>query len=259
MRRLLLGLFLIASVASAATVRLYLKDGEYQLVREYEVRDDRVRFFSTERGAWEEIPVEMVDLERTRAEHERRKRATEKETRIVSEEDREHRAMLEEIAKIPQNPGVYYLEGDKTVRIKNAESTFRTNRGRTVLGALSPIPVVPGKGTVELQGKKSENVIRDPEQAFYIQLSAEERFGIFRLTTKGGVRIVQNVTIIPVTKEMIEEGDEVEIFRQQLTDDGLYKIWPMQPLQPGEYAVVQYTAGSLNIQVWDFTFEPARK
>jgi hypothetical protein len=34
--------------------------------------------------------------------------------------------------------------------------------------------------------------------------------------------------------------------------EGLYKIWPMKPLEPGEYAVVEYTDGKVNLQIWDF-------
>jgi hypothetical protein len=35
----------------------------------------------------------------------------------------------------------------------------------------------------------------------------------------------------------------------------LYKIWPKQPLPPGEYAVVEFAEGKLNIQVWDFAIK----
>ena len=62
-RLLLLALFV--SAVFAANVRLYLKDGDYQMVREYKVEGDRVRFFSTERNGWEEIPLELVDLKKT--------------------------------------------------------------------------------------------------------------------------------------------------------------------------------------------------
>jgi hypothetical protein len=71
------------------------------------------------------------------------------------------------------------------------------------------------------------------------------------------VRIVENVTFLP-TKEVEEEPIVIEIFRQQLASDELYKIWPKQPMEPGEYAVVQYTEGKLDIQVWDFAIARAK-
>ena len=58
----------VSAVQAAATIRLYLKDGEFHLVREYQVLQDRVKYYSVERGDWEEIPVELVDLKRTKSE-----------------------------------------------------------------------------------------------------------------------------------------------------------------------------------------------
>jgi hypothetical protein len=63
---------------------------------------------------------------------------------------------------------------------------------------------------------------------------------------------VEEITVVPVTKEYVEEPTMVEIFQKQMTPDGLYKIWPRQALLPGEYAVVEYTEGKMNMQVWDF-------
>ena len=39
--------------------KLVLKDGTFQLVRDYERNGDRVRYFSLERGSWEYIPSAM--------------------------------------------------------------------------------------------------------------------------------------------------------------------------------------------------------
>ena len=46
-----------AALVFGQSERLYLKDGEYQLVREYQIQKDRVRYYSTERSQWEEIPL----------------------------------------------------------------------------------------------------------------------------------------------------------------------------------------------------------
>ena len=52
-------------------------------------------------------------------------------------------------------------------------------------------------------------------------------------------------TIVPVEKEMEEERTLVPTFTKQLSDNGLYKIWPQDPLPQGEYAVVEYTEGKV--------------
>jgi hypothetical protein len=259
MRYVWLGL-LLAAAALAANLKLYMADGSYQVVREYSVQGDRVRFYSLERSSWEEVPVSLVDLKRTEAEINQRKAALEEETKVLTEEDRLERQLQDEVLKIPQNPGVYFMENNQAVKIKPAESSVRTSKGRSILKAVSPVPMITGKATLEIAGKRSLNVVRNPQQEFYIQLSAEERFGIAKLTPKGAVREVEKVTTIPVSNEIVEEPTMLEVFRKQLTPDGLYKIWPMQPLEAGgEYAVVQNTAGKLNMQVWDFTYQPAQK
>lgn len=258
MRRIFVALLALALTAWAANLKLYMKDGSYHLVREYQVLPDRVRFYSVERSQWEEMPLDLIDLEKTRNEESEHKAELEKEAKILSEEDRVERQIQEEVLRIPENPGVYWLDGKEAKPIPAAEPDVHTNKGRSVLGALAPIPVVSGKGTLELNTPNSMNIFTNPEQEFYIQLSDPERFGIVKLKPKYGLRVVENLTFMPVTKEVVEAPEMVEIFQKQLTPDGLYKIWPKEPMPPGEYAVVEFTAGKLNMQVWDFAVKAAK-
>src|SRR5215470_13371337 len=251
MRKQLLAALLLALTAWAANVKMYLKEGGYHVVREYQVQGDRVHFYSVERSQWEDIPLDMVDLKRTESEASARQAQLDADAKSMAEEEKAERALAKEVSRIPQDPGVYWLEGNEVRVMKAAESTVHTNKGRSVLKRLAPIPIVTGKGTLELQGGFSLNVFKDPEQEFYIQLSEPERFGIIKLTPKGAVRIVENLTFIPVTNEVVEEPVPVEILRKQLAD-GLYKIWPQEKLPPGEYAVFEFTEGKMNMQVWDF-------
>jgi hypothetical protein len=242
-------------ILSAATVKLFLKDGTYQLVREYKVEGERVKYFSTERGEWEEIPVSLVDLDKTKAVIKQREEETREETKTIAEEEKALREAAREAERVPMEPGVYLVEGDKLIPVKQAESKVVTNKRRSVLKALSPIPVVTGKATLELDGPHSSTGTANREPQFYIRLSAEERFSIVRLSEHKGNRVVAKLTVIPVTKDTIEEPDLVETFRKQVGDQ-VYRIWPEKPLEPGEYAVVQYTEEKLNMQVWDFFIAP---
>jgi hypothetical protein len=254
MRKLLLALAILACAAWAANLKLYMKDGSYHIVREYQVQSDRVHFYSVERSGWEDVPLDLVDLKRTRSEAAEREASLAEDAKVMAQEEKAERDLAKEKTRIPQEPGAYWLLGNQAQAMKLADSTIHTDKGRAVLKKLSPVPVFNGKATLEIGGAHSLNVFSNPEQEFYLQLSEMERFGIARLTTKGAVRIVEKVTTLPVVNEIVEEPVIVEILKIEL-DSGLYKIWPKEKLEPGEYAVVEYTENKLNIQVWDFAIQ----
>src|SRR5258708_4188579 len=55
----------VVAGASERGKKLVLKDGTFQIAREYQRSGERVRYFSAERGDWEEIPAAMVDWDAT--------------------------------------------------------------------------------------------------------------------------------------------------------------------------------------------------
>lgn len=253
-----LGLLLLACACLwGASFKLYLRDGSFHVVREYKVEGERVRYYSIERSEWEELPLELVDLKRTTAEIQDREDSRREEAAMVAAEEKAEREARREIERVPMEKGVYFVAGEELKPLKQAESKVASNKRRSVLKAISPIPVVTGKANVEVDGERSAMAVTGERPEFYIRLHTEERFGIVRLSPGKGVRVVQKWTIVPVTKEIVEEQDAVEIFRRQV-DEGLYKIWPIKPLAPGEYAVVEYTEGKGNIQIWDFSLQPGK-
>jgi hypothetical protein len=257
--RFALILLLFALLASGATFKLYLTDGSYQLVSEYKILDDRIRYYSTERGEWEEIPKELVDLKRTQAEVAVREQNQAEERKLIEDEEKAERAERQKIANIPAEPGAYHEKGaaGAMTALKAAETKLVINKKRQILKVLAPVPLINGKGTVEIEGVASGFAVDSKRPEFYLRLSKEQAFGIFRLNpSKGGTRIVEDVMIVPVVNQRVEEPEEIEIFRQQVAD-GLYKIWPMQDLEAGEYAVVEYTPLEVNPLVWDFAVPAA--
>jgi len=247
----------LAAVAFGATSRLYLKNGEFHLVREYQVLDDRVRYYSTERADWEEIPLDLVDLDRTKKEATERAAAIEAESKTQAIEDAAVRADRRQVASVPEEPGVYYINGDKLATLKQAEVEVVTDKTRMVLKVLSPVPIIPGKATVETKGETAAFRVKSNEPEFYFRLSDFHRFGIIKLTRKKNARVVETVAILPGTEEKVEQQKQIDTFKKQ-EGEVLYKIWPEKPLDPGEYALIEYVDGEVSLQIWDFGVGPAK-
>ncbi len=247
-------LFLLAALLLfSATFKLYLKDGDYHLVREYQVVGDRVRYYSTERSQWEEIPTQLVNLDKTEKERAAKQGEMKREAQQADEEEQAERALRREIESIPMNPGAYYEQGEKVKALTMADYKVITDKKRQAIKMLSPVPIIPGKASVVIQGAHSNFVVNEDRPQFFFRLAKEERFGIVRLTPKKTVRVVENIAMIPVSKENIEEQKQVETFQQEVAS-GLYKVWPEKPLTPGEYAVIEYTQGEIQLLIWDFAY-----
>ncbi len=203
---------------------------------------------------------QLVDLDKTEKERNAKDQEAAKVAREEDEEEKAERAQRREIEAIPMDTGAYYKAGDQVKALASADYKVITSKKREALKMLSPIPLVPGKATVVIQGDHSKFVVNEDRPNFYMRLAKQERFGIISVTPKKDVRIVENISIIPVAKESIEERKQMDAFQQEMAA-GLYKVWPEKPLAPGEYALVEYSdSGDLNdveLLVWDFAYRPS--
>lgn len=258
MARGLLLVIALAATAWAANIRLYLKDGDYQMVREYSVQGDRVRFLSADRGEWEEIPLELIDLKKTEKEAGEKAAVLEATLKLEREEEAAIRADRRLIASVPDRPGPYLIEGQTLTPLAESEVTVEQSGARKILQVLTPAPIIPGKSTVTIAGKAAKFRITNPTPEFFFRLAEQERFVLIKLEPRKNERVVQTVTIMPNEGEGIfEDQKQVAVFKKQ-HDVRLHKIWPELPLEPGEYALAEYTEGKINIRVWDFGVDKAK-
>src|ERR1700745_1837662 len=97
--------------------RLILKDGSYQLVTKYEVKGDRVRYYSTEREEWEELPNALVDWPATDKFEKERAAAASTPEAVKVDKEIEHEREMEEAERpqvapglrLPMDSGVFLL------------------------------------------------------------------------------------------------------------------------------------------------------
>jgi hypothetical protein len=260
--RVVLLLLLSTVLALGDTFKLYLKEGGFHLVREYQVQGDRIRYFSTERGEWEEIPAALVDLTKTEREHKADAERVQSQTRAEDEEENAERAQRREIASIPMEPGAYYKNGEQVESVPASDFQVITDKKRRALQMVSPVPLIPGKAVVVIKGEHAKFSVSDPRPSFFLRLAKEERFGIVRVTPRKNTRIVENISIVPVAKQAIEERQQMDTFEQQLAD-GLFRVWPEKPLSPGEYALIEFSdkqdLDEVQLLVWDFAYQPPGK
>lgn len=246
-----------AALLDARRITLYLIDGGEIVIREYKTEGDRIRYFSIERSQWEEIPKDMVDLKRTHeiaARLEEAARVREEET---ERERRAERRARTELHQVPLDDGVYYLRGNEIVPLRQGVMTISRSKKRTALQILSPAPIITNKETLSLEGIGAELAAAEPKPIFYMRLEQFMRFGIVRLKTekKRKRRVVQTIQSLPGTDEKFENQEEIEVFRQQLAPQ-VYKVWPLDDLPPGEYALIDFTPGKSDLRVWDFSYNP---
>jgi hypothetical protein len=258
--RVLTLLLLSALLLFGETFKLYLKDGGFHMTREYKRDGDRITYFSTERGEWEEIPVELVDLVKTEAERKAKTAAEAQEAHAIDDEEKAERDLKKELASIPMDPGAYFMRGKTVEKLLLADYQVITNKKRQALKLLSPVPLVPGKAVVVIKGDRSKFTVGDERPEFYFRRDKEERFTIVKVNpTKKDTRIVESLSIAPIVNQASEQRKEIPVFQQDM-GGGLFKVWPEKPLDAGEYAIVQFGSNDdpseIDLLVWDFAFVP---
>ncbi len=258
--------------------RLILKDGSYQPTVRWEIRGDRVRYFSAERYQWEELPRDMVDWEATeRYFKERNSPRPKPEVAQADEEERADRAAADaanpEAApglRLPDGGGVYLLDvyRDRPELVELVQNGGQVNRNtkRNVLRAAIN-PLAKTKQTIELPGLRARIQAHVADPVVYLNIDqdqdpstglaagdASQRFRIVR------VRPTKKSRVVGTIEFAIYSGtaQRQDLIKTVVTPIGAQwiKVAPAEPLTPGEYAVVEMLGKDVNLYVWDFGVDP---
>jgi hypothetical protein len=245
--------------------KLVLKDGSYQIVRSYERKEDRVRYYSLERSAWEEIPTELVDWDATaKAEADDARKKQETEGKVRAREAAERAADIEVGSSIeilpgvflPEAEGIYAVEGKLILPLTQTVSGLKLSKGQVMKQILVPAPVIPTKQTMDIAGKHAVLRLTTPQPEFYFRTAdaREPEMELIRATVKGDKREVA-VILTDIVGNQDEKRKYITMQRWPVAK-GVYRFTISEPLEPGEYALGEILAEGMNMYVWDFGIDP---
>jgi hypothetical protein len=293
-------LLILVTMASAQdqdrTRRLILKDGSYQLVAKYEVKGDRVRYLSTEREEWEELPNSLVDWPATEKFEKERETTSASAAAVQLDKEAAHEAEAEETPlpqvapglRLPEDSGVFMLDsfGGEAQLVEIPQNTGDVNQN--VKGNIfrSAIPLAGVKMTVELDRAHANLQSHVGVPSLYIKLddmpdaSRSESSGRVAQSSSQPQQPQQpEKAVVPfdqfhIVRAEVKNGKRIVLDLKRGPDGkvnqqhfvkstidrvtgGWLKLTPTEPLAPGEYALVEMVSKEgVSLEVWDFGVNP---
>jgi hypothetical protein len=286
--------------------RLILKDGSYQVVRDYKIVGDRVRYLSQERGDWEEMPTDLIDWEATKKWEQEHTELTAddgaspamKEAEGIDKDETEERedqkARMPEVSKgleLPDEDGVFVLDNfqgtPELVEVPPSDLDVNA-RQRHGIGVLNPM--AGQKADLVLTGAHSKIHLHVNEPSFFLSLdvtdekepvlsqpvtvhtstegmnhkpklgahSQQSGFALVKVDERNAVRIIGAIHV-SASGEVTQDENVVAATVQVMPGKRWLRIDPKQPLEIGEYALVEILSPSdISQQVWDFRVDPTK-
>lgn len=291
-RFLLLAIPLVLGLLAAAQQsprRLILKDGSWQGVTQYQIVGERVRYYSAERYGWEELPKDLIDWPAT--EKYNKDRAAQRSADIAEmakDEDPAHHVeqpdspLVAPGLRLPDGGGVFLLDRfrDEPSLVELVQSNGELNKqmGKNILrAALNPL-ALSSKQTIEIKGihAKFQSHLTQPEIYVDIDNTDEsailpedtgkardkdkkpqlplDRFRIVRMERRKESRVIGNLNIA-VYGKITQKANWIRTTSTKMGEWA--KVVPVEPLPPGEYAIVEMlNEKQMNFYVWDFGVDP---
>jgi hypothetical protein len=240
--------------------KLVLKDGNFQLVREYQVEGDRVRYYDIDSSEWQEIPASLVDWEATKKiEAEEAQHDAALASRIHLREQGRRAEPLDIDASfevvpgvfLPPGEGLFLFDGHSVARVVQAETSYTTDKGRVIEKILVPIPLAT-RHTLSVQGPHATFRIHAGQPEFYKRsaINSAPEFQLIQAKVHGGRRDFERMDEIFGERELSAKKVPIQSWEMA---PGLYRFTLGKDLAPGEYAIAEVLPGSaMEVYLWDF-------
>jgi hypothetical protein len=263
--------------------KLVLKDGSFQLVRDYQRTGERVRYLSAERGDWEEIPAAMVDWDATakaaaaeQADEDalaKKIHAQEQAQRIETVMDVDASLQVATGVFLPPGEGMFLIDGKSVKPLEQVGSQIKRDKKQYLKQVLSPIPIIPSKQNVEIPGTRARIRVTNGQAEFYLReappdpdrttpIVKSSRPGesgpeveLLRATVKGNQRQLESIKTL-FGEHLEEKRNTISIQRWEIAPT-VFRFTISEPLPPGEYALTEILPDGMNLFVWDFGVDPA--
>lgn len=264
--------------------KLILKDGTFQLVRDYAKTGERVRYLSAERGEWEEIPASLVDWDATakaadaeKSEEEalaKKIHAQEQAQKVETVMDVDASLQVAPGVFLPPGEGMFLIDGKYVMHLEQVGSQIKTDKKQFLKQVLSPIPIVPSKHNVEIPGSHATIRMSNAQAEFYLReappdperttpILKSSRPGesgpeveLVRATVKGSSRQLESIRSL-FGQELDQKRTSISIQRWEVAPT-VFRFTLSEPLPPGEYALAEILPDGMNMYVWDFGVDLAK-
>src|SRR5882724_12620141 len=155
------------AAAQSLAKRLILKDGSYQLAAKYEIKGDRVHYYSPERGEWEEIPKNFIDWDATEKYEQGRLQGAPSPEAVQLDKELEAEQKAEEARsphvapglRLPEEGGVFLLDTFQNQpqldELQQSGGELNKNTKSNILRAAIN-PLASSKQTIELDGPRAK-------------------------------------------------------------------------------------------------------
>ncbi len=242
--------------------KLLLKDGNFQLVREYKIDGDRVRYYSLDTSQWEEMPAALVDWDATKnAETEEARR----DAAVIAKVDTQEKARNTELKLdidasleaapgvfLPPGEGLFAFDGKAILPLTQAATAANLSKKQLLKQVLVPVPIVPTRQTVSIAGARAHLRLKNGQPEFYMRTAdgREPEMDLVRVHVHGDTRQVENLDQLFGQTRATRDSISMQ---QWALAPGVSRYTLSQSLAPGEYVFMEIVQGQeRSLFVWDF-------